>query len=347
MLDAVDQGGDDKQPPKRLVIHEEEAQIVRRAFTLFLETGSLAAVRDYLKEVTVRQWTSSKVTYLLRNVKYKGVQKHGAWRNEEGHEAIVSPEIWEAVQKLLPVQSGRSPRQDAFRYFLRDRIRCPHCDCAYTCASVPRKGKYIRYYICSKDNKSLTTCPVGRLNAESLHFTILQEIERLARHRTCMHAAIAASGGWQRPSEDLQALRADLARKKQCIGMRVTNLVYQLEEGRQSQAIKDRLAKLEDEQAMVEEQLARVEADLEQATVKRPTAAQVQAAWTRLLDLWGDATEEERETILQALVKCVVANEKGRVLLELVPVPEAHGQMFALNADMGAGVGFEPTTSRL
>ena len=116
---------------------------------------------------------------------------------------------------------------------------------------------------------------------------------------------------------------------------------------RHSEAITKRLAQLEEEQAEAAQQLEALEAELCQATVKRPTAAQVQALWTQVLDLWDLIKELDRETLLRGIVRRVLVQEKGRVLVELSPVVEDHGLMLALSADLGAGVGFEPTASRL
>ncbi len=101
---------------------------------------------------------------------------------------------------------------------------------------------------------------------------------------------------------------------------------------------------METEKQAVCEQLARVEQEIEVATVKRPTAAQVQEAWLEMLTLWDEGTEEERQELAAAFVMQVDVKEKDRASMELRATPTGYGQKFVTKSQMGAGVGLEPTT---
>src|SRR5262249_54989613 len=149
----------DKEPPKCLVVVPEEAEIVRHAFGLYLEKRSIAAVRDYLKVVTDRQWDTSRTKYLLQNETYIGNYVFGQWRKDGAHEAILEPEIWQAVQQTLGQQGSRRQRNEkGAAYYLRGLVRCPHCGCAYTHHYVRRGERTIRYYACLKDMKRTVRC---------------------------------------------------------------------------------------------------------------------------------------------------------------------------------------------
>lgn len=80
------------------------------------------------------------------------------------------------------------------------------------------------------------------------------------------------------------------------------------------------------------------------AKMKRPTSEQVCAAWGRIVDLWEVLTEEERQEVLGGLVQEIVVTQKDRVHLRLAKAASGHGQLLAINSQMGAGVGLEPTT---
>lgn len=64
---------------------------------------------------------------------------------------------------------------------------------------------------------------------------------------------------------------------------------------------------------------------------------QICALWQRIPGLWGNATDEERTQLLQALVIRVemVDNEKGACKIALAPQAPVH--KLELNSDMGAG----------
>ncbi len=123
----------DKEPPKRLVPHTADAEIVAQAYDLFLEKRTIAAVREYLKVVTDRQWTTTKVKELLTKELYKGDYVFGQWRNNGSQPALVSVEVWQAVQDALGSQGSRPAQsEDDFPYYLRGRVLCPHCGCSHT-----------------------------------------------------------------------------------------------------------------------------------------------------------------------------------------------------------------------
>lgn len=232
-----------------------------------------------------------------------------------------------------------------FVYYLRGRVRCPFCGqngdgCAYTQASAG--GTH--YYVCLLDNKREARCPVGRVNADALHYTVLSLIERAARHHTVMHRLIAETGGWQSAPDELTALRGQLAKKIQLLGVHKNRLVDALADGRGAASIHARLDKLEQDEKALVEQLATVENGIQQATLKRPTAEQVQAAWGSVLEVWPDLTEEEKAELLSELVQEVVIKSKDRVFLRLSALAEVHGHFLAINSHMGAGAGLEPAT---
>ncbi len=338
----------DKEPPKRLVPHPVHAETVAQAYDLYLEKHSMAAVREYLKIVTDRLWTTTKVKELLTKELYKGDYVFGQWRNNGSQPALVSAEVWQAVQETIGSQGSRPARsEDDFTYYVRGTVRCPHCGCSYTQASAWGRNSRVHYYTCLKANKYGAKCPVNRVNAERLHHTILHNLEYAAKHQTVMHRIIAQSGGWNSPTETQRSLRGQLSKKLQFLGVQINNMLNAVGDGRGSGLILNRLEQLEKQQQETREELARADEELDLMTIKRPTAEQVAEVWGQVGELWDELTEVERAELLGGLVKEVVVTEKNRVLLKLSPVAEGHGSWFAIKSEMGAGAGLEPATFRL
>jgi site-specific DNA recombinase len=337
---------DGKEPPKRMIPDPDQAEIVRFAFDLFLIQRKVAAVRDYLNSVTGRRYTTTSAKYLLQNEVYTGNYVFGKWRKDDAHPAIVDKEVWQTVQDVLEERVNnrvsRDPISDAFTYYLRGRVFCPHCGCVFT--NSVAKGGAVRYYECLHHAKRKSVCPIQRVNARALHASFLQEIRRAATHPTVMHRRIAESGGWQNAGEAQVSLRGQLGKQKQMLDMRAGNYIKAIGEGRMSTAIMDALEKVEAEKQLVCEQLEQLEQEIEVATVKRPTASQIQEVWSEMLLLWDEGTEEERQEIAAAFVVRVDVKEKDRASMELMATPTGYGQKFVTKSQMGAGVGLEPTT---
>ncbi len=333
----------DQEPPKRLVADPEQAPILRRAYDLFLECRSQATVREYLAVVAPRNWTTTAVKRLLTNEAYKGVLQFGDWRNETAWTPIIDPQTWQAVQEALEGKARRVARAetaDDYTYYLRGRVQCPHCGCPYTQASHHGKTKRVHYYECRRMN-GREKCPIGRVNADRLHYTVLNYIDYASRHPTVMHRLIAQSGGWGNADDAQKALRGQLGKQKQSVEMRIANYIKAIGDGRDSPALMAALDKAELDREEVCRQMEIADQEIAAATIKRPTAAQVQESWGGILRVWEVLAEEDREDLLASLVQIVEVTEKEEVILELLPVsispPLDHSKEFKLNSQMGAG----------
>ena len=340
----------EKEPPKYLKPHPVNAELVTQAYDLYQEYRSIAHVRNYLNSVSERKWTTTTVKSLLTNELYKGNLVFELRRNNGSQPVLVHPDVWEAVQETLAErQAGRPPREDYedYPYYLRGRIKCPHCGTAYTQASALGRNGRVHYYVCLAGNKYNAPCPVKRINADRLHHTALYQLEYTAKHPSVMHKLIAQSGGWGGPNDLQRSLRGQLAKKKQFLDIRAANYPKAISEGRALTALLPALEQVENEKIKVQNELAQVDREISLATVKRPTAEQVSAVWGEVSELWDELTEDERGELLGGLVQEVEVTDKNRVLLKLSPVAEVHGSWFAIKSQMGAGVGLEPTTSGL
>ena len=310
----------DKEPPKRLVPHPQHADMARHAFSVFLDRRSLAAVRDYLNAVSPRHWTTTTAKSLLTNDTYLGVQKFGQWRNEAAHAPIVDRDTWQKVQDSLTERRPLVPkRQDTYNYFLRGLIHCPHCGCVYT--PWPAKGGAVAYYGCLFGQKGKTECPVQRINADALHYTLLHQIEYVAKHHTVLHRLIAQSGGWQAADGELHKVRSEVSRKKQFLGVQITNLTAAIADGtRNFRSLITALERRELEQAQLERELRQLDAEIAQSTLERPTAEDVAAFWSEFVELWPEWTDAEKLEMISHVVRRVEVRQKNSVFLELSPI---------------------------
>ena len=162
-----------------------------------------------------------------------------------------------------------------------------------------------------------------------------------------MRKLISESGGWNTADDAQKALRGQLGKQKQALEMRIANYVKAIGDGRSSPALMAALDKAEGEKEVLCLQIEQAEQEIQQATILRPTTAQVQEAWSEILRVWEVLNEDERADLLSSIVQSVEMTEKEKVTLELLPMPPtsiSYSNGFALKSQMGAGVGLEPTT---
>ena len=180
-------------------IVEEEAAIVRQIYDMFLSGKSIRHIADYLTEQGVptptgkSRWPVSTVENILRNEKYKGealLQKSYTvdylskktrkndgelpqYHIENSHEPIISPEIFDLVQKKLEHRRGYKAR---FRDNspLSNKLICVDCGGFYGHKVWHNRENTKRYDIwyCNRRYTSAEKCktPILRENEIEMAF---------------------------------------------------------------------------------------------------------------------------------------------------------------------------------
>jgi len=316
----------DKQPPKRLVSDPETAPVVRHAFELYAATKSVNEVLDYLRRMTDRNWNYTKVVYLLQNTVYRGVARWRGMVNEKANEPLINEGLWEVVQASLTRKAeahARRPKSnpvDAFPYYLRGMVYCPHCGYRMTPSNHHGRIAPVRYYQCIGSGKfGAKDCPCPRVNARSLHEAVLHEISRVAQHPTrtaeIIREAVKALPTDARLQEQLTVLTRRLRETQK----RLKNVTDSIETGgRAVVTLVRRLEELEAEQTALQQERTRLEQAFAVSKIQRPSADAVRAVYARFTQLWEAATEAERAELLPLLVEQVEMKDKERGIVRLV-----------------------------
>ena len=167
------------EPHTPLAINEDEAPVVRLAFTMRADGASWAAIiramdasgimpRPYRKHGVERQatWSTTTVAKMIRSEVYCGVAWNGDLRKDDAHDAIVSRYVYAKANRAR----GKAATEKSF-YTLSGLVRCAGCGYAMprSTAGDPRPdGTKNAYYKCQRG-----TC-VARANVPA------DEIEKLA-----------------------------------------------------------------------------------------------------------------------------------------------------------------------
>lgn len=175
-----------------LEIVPEEAEIIRLIFQLFLDGFGSIKIREYLIENEIpaspcKRWTDKRIRYILSNEKYAGdlllqktfrtdhLTKHDKVNRGElpqyyvadNHEAIVSREIYNAVQLELEKKRAKHYKvSHGERFSFTGKIECSLCGKNYR-----RKTTHSRVvWICSTfDRKGKKECASKQIPEETLY----------------------------------------------------------------------------------------------------------------------------------------------------------------------------------
>ncbi len=173
--------GYERAPDGRYAIVPFEADIVRDIFRRVASGEAFAAIFDDLNARGIltkhgRPWNRSSFSKLLANEKYIGVYKYGTIRIEDGVPAIISRDLFDAVQlrcrtKPNARSSPQKRRRESGTYLLTGKLFCGHCEAPMIGVSGTSRNNALHfYYTCKTHRSDRTACkksPVPRDLIES------------------------------------------------------------------------------------------------------------------------------------------------------------------------------------
>ncbi|OIS55204.1 recombinase RecB [Staphylococcus equorum] len=193
-----------------LVIEENEANIIREIFDLYLNHNKgLKAITSILNQkgyrtINQKPFSVFGVKYILNNPVYKGFVRfnnHQNWsakrrsgKSDENdvilvkgkHEAIISEEVFDQVHEKLVSKSFKPGRPIGGDFYLKSLIKCPECGnnmvCRRTYYNTKKSNERTikRYYICSLFNRSgSSACHSNSINAEVVERVINVHLNRI------------------------------------------------------------------------------------------------------------------------------------------------------------------------
>ena len=158
--------GDDGRPE----VVEEEAEIVRRIFTMYTADGlSMPMIAVELEALTGRRWHASQLHRILGQSAYMGVWKYNTATHRETEAGrvvtptdpstwieipfppIIDPDTYDRAQTEKRKRSTYAGRNSKTFYLLKGLLQCSECGLAFQGRTVKRKdgGQPYRFYRCN------------------------------------------------------------------------------------------------------------------------------------------------------------------------------------------------------
>jgi DNA invertase Pin-like site-specific DNA recombinase len=136
------------------VIIEDEAKLIRDAYTTILAGGSLHSIAAHWNSLDVKtaagkQWYGNTVRQVLVNARYAAQRTyHGEIVADAQWEPIVSVDTWRAAHAILTAPGRRAARQPGRKYLLSGIMFCSKC--GHTIGSGHLRGAPV--YTCKRCN---------------------------------------------------------------------------------------------------------------------------------------------------------------------------------------------------
>lgn len=331
--------GDDLRGGTKLVIVPEEAETVRQIFSLYAAGLGYKAIVNRLNtegktSKNGKPFSISAMQLILSNPFYIGKVRFVDLLEDGIHEAIVSQEVWDAVQAKLATRVKPVEKKIDYEYMLSGILRCPACGSGM----IPMHTKSRRkdgsfrvnyYYQCGAYlNRGKSACQANSIRAIEADEKVLTWL-----------ADILGNPFWRKMVWEAVKQRQDthtspaIARRKQAaaslaeIAKQQRTLLQQYEDGvvdkdlflQEMHLMK--MAKAESQTVLDAcEKLPSIEREL--------TIEDIKAAFQNFRQVLKQASQNRKRELIRALIARVTVNDRREVAqMELkLPLPPVEGQ---------------------
>ncbi|HEV7254759.1 MAG TPA: recombinase family protein [Mesorhizobium sp.] len=174
---------------RKLVIHAEEAALVRSIFERFLAIGSGTVLARMLVAEGVRRrngqpFDKGLLYKLLANRVYIGEAVHKGISYPGEHRAIITRELWDKVRSIIE-QNPRARAATTRRQtpaLLKGLIFAPNGKAMAPSHTREPGGKLYRYYVTTSVQKlGPDTCPIQRVGAGEIERAVVDQLRAMLR----------------------------------------------------------------------------------------------------------------------------------------------------------------------
>ena len=196
-------------PEKGLIIHEEEAVIVKKMFKMYaLGKEGTHTICHTLNDAGHRKrsgkkWDKRVILHMIKNPLYVGKLR---WREviyEGNHDPLISDVLFEKTRAIMQERvedlNGRRFHNGDER-LLAGTIKCARCKSHMVGVSTHKKERRFPYYICSK-RWNIKDCDQDYVRGDLLETAIMQDIKTLFQDEATSTPAwrswTRSSGSWR------------------------------------------------------------------------------------------------------------------------------------------------------
>lgn len=274
----------------RLAICEDEAATVRRIFQEYASGMTYRQIieglnADGIKTKRGNSFGSNSLHDLLHNEKYIGVLTYGAMpyredgtrnthsrngadpiRVENAVPPIVEKDLFDKVQKIMArhkrPNSGRPPQNR--EYPLRGKVYCAECKSAMTISISQQK---YHYYRCA-GKKRLHTCDAAPISADELEQLVAAALRDTLGKPGNIDGLIRILKDQAQQLQSSAASRLQaLVDQRRSITSKLNNALDAVLNGLASPALKEKIAELEAQQAVLDREMRLLKADVDASSI--------------------------------------------------------------------------------
>lgn len=319
---------------KKLIVNQEEADIVRRIFGLYLDgkntleianllnqEGFRNKIRRHKGEQTSNDYNKDSILRILKNQIYLGVIPLKLTKIKgkvlttprievfKGlHDAIVDVKIFELAQKKLSqVRKNRHADYNDSPLLLLRKVVCGKCGAAMTTTFASKNGRKIYGYKCStKTRKGINSCKSKDISANALESFILKLVHEIGCSEEFFDNVFAQLVKNDENDDQLRKKRiSELQRNRTAIkaeNERITNLLLADEELKVLPEFKSRLVKNNEKLKNIEAEIEKLEAEETEIAQSGISKAEIKQLLKDTPDLLKDISYKDQRNLIDKII---------------------------------------------
>ena len=199
-------------PEKGLIIHEEEAVVVKKMFKMYaLGKEGTHTICHRLNDAGHRnrrgkKWDKRVILHMIKNPIYVGKLRWRAVIHEGNHDPIISEVLFEKARAIMQERvedlNGRRFHNGEER-LLAGTIKCARCKSHMVGVSTHKKDRKFPYYICSK-RWNIKDCDQDYVRGDLLEAGIMRDVKTMFRDEAFMTRI------WEEANRRLSAEKPDV-----------------------------------------------------------------------------------------------------------------------------------------
>lgn len=248
---------------KHFRIDPDSSQTVQTIFGEYIKGTPNAAICELLNARGLRTaqgklFNKSSINRIIKNRKYTGEYRYHDIVIKDGMPRIISDEVFNLAQAEMERRRTRkAPKSPKAEYLLAGRLFCGHCKCAMQGVSgTGKSGNKWYYYYCANNRRKSRTCGKKQVSRDRLEKAVVAYTVRyILREEILADLAKKVYAAQERQNDtasEIDFYEKKLAENKKA----VANVLRAIESGASTQTLPMRLQDLENEQAVIQGELA-------------------------------------------------------------------------------------------
>lgn len=291
---------------KLFQLDPDGAQAIHKIFDMYIAGEPNAAICDFLNSLGMRTarkrpFNKNSVNRIVTNRKYLGEYSYNGVVIPNGMPRIISDEIFAQAQAEFEKRKARrtapAPRGE---YLLAGKLFCGHCGAGMVGVSgTAKSGQKYYYYYCPNNRGKKKDCDKKQVARDDLEARVADLVIDYVLRRDVLENVSRSI--WELQNEN-DASREELRlyeKKLQDNKNAIENVLQAIESGVGTKSLPARLRKLEDEQTVLQGEIARLK-------IARPNLSEEQIlfALLRFMDRQEGGTDRD---FRRRLIKCFVS----------------------------------------